>query len=113
MPINDIDYSIIDCSFAYKLMVKCSVELNHAMSIDPKGLAMSLLDAAFIAQASVDQTLELNETKTEKGSRLYSAVLSRVKVSPGKLATFVSILRTDRIYDDVLSKIDKLYRDLN
>lgn len=107
---DDYDYSQSDCSNAYNTMVRCSVKLNHAMSKDPKSLAQALYGEGFISQATVDETVELNETRNSKGSRLYGAVLSRVRSFPRKFADFVQILRRDRIlYSDVLMEIDRVY----
>ncbi|XP_064390262.1 uncharacterized protein LOC135338145 isoform X2 [Halichondria panicea] len=107
---NDYDYSQCDCSNAYNTMVRCSVKLNHAMSKDPKALAQALYGEGFISQATMDETSELNETRNSKGSRLYSAVLGRVRSFPRKFADFVQILRRDRIlYSDVLIEIDAIY----
>ena len=107
---DDIDYSQCDCSDAYKTMVRCSVILNHAMSQQPKALATALHAEGFISQSTLDETMELNETKSNKGSRLYSAVLGRVKSFPKKFVSFVLILRRDRVlYNDVLKEIDRVY----
>ena len=107
---NDIDYSQTDCSNAYNTMVRCSVSLNHAMSKDPRALAQALHSAGFISQATLDETNELNETKSAKGSRLYSAVLGRVRSFPKKFADFIDILRRDRLqYGEVLVEIDQKY----
>ena len=91
-------------------MVRCSVSLNHAMSKDPKALALALYSAGFISHSTLDETVELNETKSSKGSRLYSAVLGRVRNFPKKFADFVEILRKERaLYHDVLNDIDRVY----
>ena len=107
---NETDYSKTDCSNAYNTMVRCSVSLNHALSKDPKALALALYSAGFVSQATLDETNELNETKSAKGSRLYSAVLGRVRSFPMKFVDFIDILRRDRVqYGEVLAEIDKKY----
>ena len=107
---NDFDYSETGCSNAYNTMVRCSVSLNRAMSEDPKALAQALYSAGFISQATLEETNELNETKSSKGSRLYGAVLGRVRNFPKKFADFIVILRQKReLYGDMLSEIDRVY----
>ena len=84
------------------------------MSKEPKLLAQALLAEGIIAQTTVDQTEELNEIKSSKGSRLYSAVLSVVKNFPKRFADFVQILRRNEpLYRDVLTEIDKVYITFN
>ncbi len=109
--INDIDYSQCDCSNAYNTMVRCSVKLNHALSQEPKTLAIALHAEGFISQSTLDETMELNETKSTKGSRVYSAVLGRVKSFPEKFAIFIQVLRHNNriLYNDVLREIDRVY----
>lgn len=110
---DDIDYSQCDCSKAYNIMVRCSVKLSQAMSQDPETLATALHAEGFIAQFVLDQTTQLNEIRSSKGNRLYSAVLGKVKCVPMKFAKFVLILRRDgEIYNDVLEEMDKVYRTL-
>ena len=107
---KEVDYSKTDCSNAYNTMVRCSVSLNHALSKDPKALALALYSAGFVSQATLDETIELNETKSAKGSRLYSAVLGRVRSFPMKFADFIDVLRRDRLqYGDVLMEIDRTF----
>ena len=107
---NETDYSKTDCSNAYYTMVRCSVSLNHAMSKDPKALALALYSVGFISQATLNETNELNETKSAKGSRLYSAVLDRVRSFPMKFVDFIDILRQDRLqYGDVLMEIERTF----
>ena len=99
-----------DSSMAYSTMVKCSVELISAMSKDPLSLAAALLSTGLISQATLDETIELNETKKAKGSRLYQVVLDTVKAFPAKLADFVGILdRNKDLYGDVLTELDRLF----
>lgn len=80
------------------------------MSKDPQSLALALYSTGFISKSTLDETVELNETKNSKGSRLYSAVLGRVRSFPKKFADFVEILRRDRtLYSDVLEELDRVY----
>ncbi len=100
--INDID-----CSNACNTMVRCSVNLNHALSQDPKTLAIALHAEGIISKSTLDETMELNETKSNKGSRLYSAVLRKVMSSLENFAIFVQVLRLNRtLYNDILREID-------
>ncbi len=105
-----IDYSQSDCSNAYNTMVQCSVPLSHAMSKDPTLLAQALLGKGIITQSTVDEIVQLDEIKSAKGSRLYSAVVSEVRNFPKRFAVFVQILRQDKLlYDHVLTEIDRVY----
>ncbi len=95
-------------------MVKCSVSLNHAMSQEPLALAAALFRTGLISKAVFDETGELNETKNEKGSRLYRTVLEVVQNFPTRFAEFVEALRSNTIlYSDVLEKLDKMFEQLS
>ncbi len=107
---NDIDYSQCDCSNAYNTMVTCGIKLNHALSQETITLAIALHAEGFISQSTLDETMELNETNSNKGSRLYNAVLKKVENYPEKFANFVGILRCNRVlYNDVLNELDRVY----
>ncbi|XP_064400489.1 uncharacterized protein LOC135346702 isoform X2 [Halichondria panicea] len=106
----EIDYSQTDCSNAYTTMVKCSVSLNYAMSKEPLSLAAALFRCGLISQSTLNETAELNETKRNKGSRLYRAVLDDIHNFPSRFSDFVQALRGDRIlYSDVLEELDGVF----
>ncbi len=91
-------------------MVTCSVSLNHALSQEPLALAAALFRTGLISQAVFDETGELNETKNEKGSRLYRTVLATVQNYPTRFAEFVQVLRSNKIlYSDVLGELDRTF----
>ena len=107
---NETDYSKTGCSNAYNTMVRCSVSLNHAMSKDPTTLAVALYSARFISLATLNEIFELNDTKSAKGSQLYSAVLGKVRSFPKTFVDFIDILRRDRLqYGDVLMEIERTF----
>ncbi len=91
-------------------MVRCSVSLNHAMSKEPLSLAAALFRVGLISQTTLDETAELNETKRDKGGRLYRAVLDVVHNFPLRFSDFVEALRGDRIlYSDVLEEVGSVF----
>ena len=76
------------------------------MSRDPRSLAIALFQAGIISQATLDKTLELDETKSDKGKRLYSAVLR----SYNKYVNFIDILSDNTsLYGDVLTELQQEY----
>ena len=89
-------------------MVKCSEEIIQGLSADAKKMATSLRANGFIADGTVDDTLELlHETKKDKGRRLYTAVLGVVRNFPHRYRDFISLLEKERSqYGDLLKLLD-------
>ncbi len=76
----------------YSVLVSCSEKIVQSLSEDPKALALHLLSAGLITLSILEKTNELNETKREKATRLYTALLGVVKHHPHKYHKFVSTL---------------------
>ena len=80
------------------------------MSKEPLSLAAALFRCGLISLSTLNETAELNETKRNKGSRLYRAVLDVIHNFPSRFFDFVQALRGDRIlYSDVLEELDGVF----
>ncbi len=93
----------------YSVLVKCSEKIVHSLSVEPRAIALHLFSAGLISQNILEQTNELNDTKREKAIRLYTTLLSVVKHHPHKYHKFVSTLRPNLIYTDLLTELDTHY----
>ena len=89
-------------------MVECSEKIIHGLSGEPKKMATSLLEKRFIADGTLDDTFQLvHETNTDKGRRLYAAVLEVIRNYPQRYSDFISLLEQNRSqYDDLLKVLD-------
>ena len=91
-------------------MVAGGEKIVEALSRDPKGLAQALFGKGLISNAVLDEMNELNETKTDKARRLYSAVIKVVKEYPRQYDYFIQIFkeRPSRQYGTLLSFLNGL-----
>ena len=89
----------------YEAMVDCAQEIVSSLSTDPKGLAFSLFSKRFISRDVLEQTNELNETKTDKARRLYTEILKIVEQNPKEYKTFVGTLEDQKQCDDIVLKL--------
>ena len=92
----------------YSVLVSCSEKIVQSLSEDPKALALHLLSAGLITLSILEKTNELNETKREKATRLYTALLGVVKHHPHKYHEFVSTLRLNPLHTDLVTQLDSL-----
>lgn len=72
--------------------MKCE-KIIESLSQEPKEAALRLLSAGFINDFILEKTNELNETKREKATRLYTAVLGLLKHNAHKYQDFVATLK--------------------
>ncbi|XP_064404111.1 uncharacterized protein LOC135349511 isoform X2 [Halichondria panicea] len=93
----------------YSVLVSCSEKIVQSLSEDPKALALHLLSAGLITMSILEKTNELNETKREKATRLYTALLGVVKHHPHKYHEFVSTLRLNPLHTDLVTLLDSKY----
>ncbi len=93
----------------YSVLVSCSEKIVQSLSEDPKALALHLLSAGLITVSILEKTNELNETKREKATRLYTALLGVVKHHPHKYHEFVSTLRLNPLHTDLVRELDSKY----
>ena len=77
-------------------MVAGGEKIVEALSRDPKGLAQALFTKGLISNAILEETNELNETRTDKARRLYSAVLKVIQEYPQQYDDFIEIFRQKR-----------------
>ncbi len=78
----------------------------QSLSEDPKALALHLMSAGIITVSILEATNELNETKREKATRLYTALIGVVKHHPHKYHEFVSTLRLNPLHTDLVRELD-------
>ena len=94
----------------YSVLVSCSEKIVQSLSEDPKALALHLLSAGLITVSILEKTNEyVNETKREKATRLYTALLGVVKHHPHKYHEFVSTLRLNPLHTDLVTQLDSKY----
>ena len=94
----------------YSVLVSCSEKIVQSLSEDPKALALHLLSAGLITVSNLEKTNEyVNETKREKATRLYTALLGVVKHHPHKYHEFVSTLRLNPLHTDLVTQLDSKY----
>ncbi|XP_064389764.1 uncharacterized protein LOC135337740 isoform X2 [Halichondria panicea] len=94
----------------YSVLVSCSEKIVQSLSEDPKALALHLLSARLITVSILEKTNEyVNETKREKVTRLYTALLGVVKHHPHKYHEFVSTLRLNPLHSDLVTQLDSKY----
>ena len=74
-------------------MVTGGEKIVEALSRDPNGLALTLFTKGLISHAVFEETNELNQTKTDKAIRLYSAVLKVVQEYPHHYNNFIEVFR--------------------
>ncbi len=89
--------------------MNCSEKIVQSLSEEPKAIALGLLSAGLITECILEKTNELNETKREKATRLYTALLGVVKQDPQKYHEFVSTLRLHSLYTDLVTALDTHY----
>ena len=107
----NIQILIIISKKGYEVMVAGGEKIVEALSRDPKGLAQALFVKGLISCAILDETNELNETRTDKARRLYSAVLKVVQEYPQQYDNFIGIFRENQCqYDRMLSFLQSLQR---
>ena len=101
-------------NIGYNVLAQCGEKIVGEFTKDPKTLALQLLAKNFISHHVLEETNELNETNSDKGRRLYTAVLGRVKQHPQRYAEFISILEGCRtvLYQDLLKELGKTYYKL-
>ena len=104
--LNETDYCQPDYSHAHETLIKCCEHLNHALSQDPLAVANALFEVGLIPRVTLRETAELNETKSEKGSRLYGEVLDVVQHTPKRYDDLLHILKRNRLlYGACLDKM--------
>ncbi len=98
-------------NIGYSVLVKCSEKIVQSLSEEPKAIALRLLSAGLITQCILEKTNEyVNETKREKATRLYTALLGVVKQHPHKYHEFVSTLRLHPVHTDLVTVLDSHYK---
>ncbi|XP_064384780.1 uncharacterized protein LOC135333688 [Halichondria panicea] len=94
----------------YSVLMSCSEKIVQSLSEDPKALALHFLSAGLITVSILEKTNEyVNETKREKATRLYTALLRVVKHHPHKYHEFVSTLRLNPLHTDLVTQLDSKY----
>ena len=92
-------------------MVAGGEKIVEALSRDPKAMAQAMFTKGLISHAILEETNELNETKTDKARRLYSAVLKVVQEYPKQYNDFIGIFKVKTgQYDKLLTFLTSLHR---
>ena len=97
--------SLADNNKAYAVLVKSGDIITTAFTQEPKVLAMSLFASQLITERVLQETNELNEINEDKGRRLYTSVLEKIRAYPEAYSNLVSILETNTIYSDLLGTL--------
>ena len=79
-------------NYGYEVLVKCGVQVTHALSRDPKTAASLLHSKGFVSDRLLEEITELNVTRSDNGQKLYTAVLDVVKSFPHRYTEFISLL---------------------
>ena len=88
-------------------MVSHGEKIVAAISTDPKGLALSLHAKGLISDTDFEETNELNETKTAKARRLYSAVKKMIQHHPGRYNDFIRTFKdSGKLHCDLLKALN-------
>ena len=80
--------------------------ITSAFSQEPKTLAMMLFASNLISERVLQETNQLNEISTDKGRRLYTAILEKTKANPEAYTNLLSILRNHAIYNDLIRTLE-------
>ena len=75
-------------------MSKYATEITQELSRDPKSIAVELFTAGIIAKSTLDETIELNNTKKDKGINLYSAINRKIQTNPCKFVELATIIKS-------------------
>ncbi len=97
------------CFADYGQMVSHGEKIVTAISMDPKGLALSLHAKSLICSTALEETIELNETDTDKARRLYSAVLRVIQQYPSRYNDFICIFKEkgSKLHSDLLKALNE------
>ena len=88
-------------------MVSHGEKIVTAISTDPRGLAFSLYTKGLISNTDLEETNELNETKTYKARRLYSAVKKIIQHYPGRYDDFIRTFKdSGKLHCDLLKALN-------
>ena len=90
----------------YKLLEKFTADLSNLLQHDVVAVSSRLLEKGLVTKNVHDSMLTTEGVSSQKNAaRLMSCVLDRVKYSSMCFHDFISVLREDAYYEDVLVKI--------
>ncbi len=92
------------------MLVRCSEKIVQSLSDEPRAIALCLFSAGLITARVLQETNELNEINADKATRLYTALLGVVKYHPHKYDEFISILRHNSLYTDLVIELDNHFK---
>ena len=99
---------------AYNVLVHCGNKIVGEFTKEPTTLAVSLHAANFISDRTLEETNELNETKRNKATRLYTTILKNVAEHPHKYPAFISILQEKKVlYRHLLEDLELTRKQLS
>ena len=94
----------------YCVLVKLTDKVVESLSHEPITTAQGLFSSGFISKEELDETIQLNEIKSKKAARLYSAVLGVVEKYPHKLDDFVSLLQARHIHQELVQELERVLK---
>ena len=92
----------------YCLLVKLTDKIVESLSHEPLTMAQGLFSSGFISKEELDETIQLNDIKSKKAARLYSAILGVVEKYPHKFDDFVSLLQARHIHQDLVQELESV-----
>ena len=98
-------------NFGYQVLVKCAPRVTQGLSREPAAVATLLLSKGLVSDELVEEIIDLPQTKTRNGQKLYTAVLDVVKNFPHRYTDFISVLKENsHLYGDLLTALREAYR---
>ena len=84
----------------------------QGLSRQPAAAATLLLSRGLVSEELVEEIVDLPQTKTQNGRKLYTAVLDVVKSFPHRYTDFTSVLEEDTLlYSDLLTDLREAYHE--
>ena len=94
----------------YESLAKFIADLSNLLQHDVVAISGRLLEKGLVTKNVHDSMLTTEGVSSQKNAaRLMSCVLDRVKCSSRCFHDFISVLREDAYYEDVVLKITEAY----
>ena len=97
-------------NYGYQVLVKCAPQVIQGLSRQPAAAATLLLSRGLVSKDLVEEIVDLPQTKSQNGRKLYMTVLDVVKSFPNRYSDFISVLEEDKsLNSDLLSALKDAY----
>ena len=101
-------------NIGYNVLVQCGEKIVRELTKDPKALAVQLHSKKYISDRTLAKTIELEEIKHDKATRIHGTVLEIVRHHPRRYGEFISILEDNgTLYRDLLKELQITYNKLS